>query len=148
MKPRPDTPRFAFGRNWPAFLRRVDETRVRMAEDSLKDMLGLEDLSGRTFLDIGSGSGPYSLFHFPRMPAADLLRLRNPLRRYRAPRLRGMSEWHDLVDWVGGHPFETATPEDILDFHKGLDFEAVRTRLVGRRNGCNEFVFRRAGAAP
>src|SRR5947209_2899225 len=24
---------------------------------------------------------------------------------------RGMSVWHDLVDWVGGYPFEVATPE-------------------------------------
>lgn len=24
---------------------------------------------------------------------------------------RGMSRWHDLVDWVGGYPFEVASPE-------------------------------------
>jgi hypothetical protein len=29
---------------------------------------------------------------------------------------RGMSPWRDLIDWVGGLPFEVAKPEAILDF--------------------------------
>ena len=29
-------------------------------------------------------------------------------------RNRGMSRWHDLVDWVGGWPFEVATPEQVF----------------------------------
>src|SRR5204862_2842045 len=24
--------------------------------------------------------------------------------------VRGMSRWHDVVDWIGGYPFEVATP--------------------------------------
>src|SRR5579883_3573074 len=32
-------------------------------------------------------------------------------------RPRGMSRWHDLVDWVGGYPFEVARPEGIFDFY-------------------------------
>jgi SAM-dependent methyltransferase len=51
--------RFAFGENWMRFLRSVDETRIKAAEDSLKTYLG--DLNGKTFLDIGSGSGLFSL---------------------------------------------------------------------------------------
>ena len=29
--------------------------------------------------------------------------------------VRGMSPWRDVVDWVGGYPFEVAKPEDILN---------------------------------
>src|SRR6185503_11060092 len=29
---------------------------------------------------------------------------------------RGMSYWHDLIDWIGGYPFEVAKPEEIFQF--------------------------------
>jgi 2-polyprenyl-6-hydroxyphenyl methylase/3-demethylubiquinone-9 3-methyltransferase len=51
--------RFAFGANWARFLSRLTPERVQLAETSLRDMLG--DLSGKRFLDIGSGSGLFSL---------------------------------------------------------------------------------------
>jgi SAM-dependent methyltransferase len=53
--------RFAFGANWTHFLRTLDETRITEAEDSLRDMLGVTNLHGRRFLDIGCGSGLFSL---------------------------------------------------------------------------------------
>jgi 2-polyprenyl-3-methyl-5-hydroxy-6-metoxy-1,4-benzoquinol methylase len=53
--------RFAFGRNWTRFLRLLDEERIVQAERSLKDMLEVERLGGFRFLDIGSGSGLFSL---------------------------------------------------------------------------------------
>lgn len=53
--------RFAFGENWRRFLMMLDEERIRIAEDSLKLMLDVADLRGKTFLDIGSGSGLFSL---------------------------------------------------------------------------------------
>lgn len=53
--------RFDFGANWTNFLSAVDEQRVSAAEDSLKEMLGVETLTGLKFLDIGSGSGLFSL---------------------------------------------------------------------------------------
>jgi len=57
-----DTPeRFAFGENWSRFLRVLDEERIREAERSLQSMLGVERLAGKRFLDIGSGSGLFSL---------------------------------------------------------------------------------------
>jgi 2-polyprenyl-6-hydroxyphenyl methylase/3-demethylubiquinone-9 3-methyltransferase len=59
---------------------------------------------------------------------------------------RGMSRWHDLVDWVGGYPFEVATAGEVIEFCRSRDFEVTRTRTVGRSNGCNEFVFEAAGA--
>jgi SAM-dependent methyltransferase len=54
---------------------------------------------------------------------------------------RGMSRWHDLVDWVGGYPFEVARPEEIFDFCAERGFELRRLRTVGAAHGCNEFVF-------
>ncbi len=53
--------RFAFGKNWSRFLEVLDEDRINEAEFSLKSMLKLERLDGLTFLDVGSGSGLFSL---------------------------------------------------------------------------------------
>ena len=53
--------RFDFGTNWSRFLADVDEARIERASGSLKEMLKVDDLSGRTFLDAGSGSGLSSL---------------------------------------------------------------------------------------
>jgi 2-polyprenyl-3-methyl-5-hydroxy-6-metoxy-1,4-benzoquinol methylase len=59
---------------------------------------------------------------------------------------RGMSRWHDLIDWVGGYPFEVATPDEIFDFgrDRGFVLESLRTTQGGL--GCNQFVFRRLDA--
>jgi len=53
--------RFAFGDNWASFLTVLNEDRIREAERSLCQMLQIESLAGKTFLDIGSGSGLFSL---------------------------------------------------------------------------------------
>src|SRR5215216_4158889 len=53
--------RFEFGKNWGRFLAVLDEARIARAEESLREMLEVEDLAGKTFLDIGSGSGLFSL---------------------------------------------------------------------------------------
>jgi 2-polyprenyl-6-hydroxyphenyl methylase/3-demethylubiquinone-9 3-methyltransferase len=53
--------RFEFGRNWARFLEQLDEGRVRGAEESIKRLLRTGDLGGKRFLDVGSGSGLFSL---------------------------------------------------------------------------------------
>ena len=53
--------RFEFGKNWVAFLSVLDDERILTAVESLKMMLECDDLTGKTFLDIGSGSGLFSL---------------------------------------------------------------------------------------
>ncbi len=58
---------------------------------------------------------------------------------------RGMSRWHDLVDWVGGYPFEVAAPEAVFDRLHARGFALERLRTCGGGLGCNEFVFARAG---
>ncbi len=57
---------------------------------------------------------------------------------------RGMSRWHDLVDWIGGYPFEVARPEAVLDFclPHGLQLKKLITCAGGL--GCNQYVFHKS----
>lgn len=265
--------RFEFGENWTRFLRLLTEERIAAAERSLTEWLGMSDLAGKRFLDIGSGSGLFSLAarrlgarvhsfdydvqsvacaeelkhrYYPdderwtvarasvldadyvrslgtfdvvyswgvlhhtgdmwraleraalavapggllfvaiyndqgrasrtwtavkriynRLPRAlrflilwpafvrlwgptlirDLARGR-PLASWRhyGGGARGMSPWRDVVDWVGGYPFEVAKPEQIFDFYRARGFVLTRLKTCGGGLGCNEFVFERTPA--
>ena len=53
--------RFEFGKNWKYFLTKLNAERIKVAETWLAEMLGSGDLSGKSFLDVGSGSGLMSL---------------------------------------------------------------------------------------
>ena len=55
---------FAFGANWKMFLDRITPARIQNAQRSLTDFLQLENLCGKTFLDVGCGSGLFSLAAF------------------------------------------------------------------------------------
>lgn len=57
---------------------------------------------------------------------------------------RGMSRWFDLVDWVGGYPFEVAKPEAIFDFFSSHGFILKRLKTCGGGLGCNEFIFQKS----
>ena len=264
--------RFAFGKNWKAFLATLDEDRISQAATSLAEMLNIQSLAGKRFLDLGCGSGLFSLaahrlgarvlsidydhdsvgctqqlrvqfgsddpewaiqqgsvldeplmeslgqfdvvyswgvLHhtgdltraielaaertaergylfiaiyndqgggsrrwlkikqiYHRLPTvlrpvwvvliaglyetkfalARLLRLKNPLpfADWRAKKKdRGMSAWHDWVDWVGGLPFEVATPEQIIVPLRKQGFVLENLKTVGSGWGCNQYVFRR-----
>lgn len=266
--------RFEFGANWALFLKVLNEDRIGMAENSLKRMLNVESLSGKTFLDMGSGSGLFSLaarrlganvhsFDFDPQSVACTRQLRerfyandsqwlveegsvldeNYLRtlgqfdvvyswgvlhhtgqmwhalenagsmvsmggllfisiynaqggksrrwllvkraynflpkglrwlvwmpaliklwwpsvirdfirgrpfhswiNYSKTEARGMTAFRDLIDWVGGLPFEVAKPEQIFDLYheRGLVLERMKT--CGGGIGCNEFVFSKKSA--
>jgi 2-polyprenyl-3-methyl-5-hydroxy-6-metoxy-1,4-benzoquinol methylase len=259
--------RFEFGKNWAKFLHELDEGRIQIAVDSLRDMLETYDLKGRTFLDIGCGSGLFSLaarrlgasvFSFDFDPDSvactqelkrryspqdelwiiesgsaldsaylkalgeydvvyswgvlhhtgamwqalgnallpckrggllyiaiyndqgdvsrlwtaikrlyqlmprpgkfvlalgvgayfklgravlQIMRFQNPFAK--RPLARGMSWYRDVVDWVGGYPFEVARPDQICDFFRSRGFTLLRLKTT-RAHGCNEFVFKRS----
>lgn len=52
---------FSFGENWAQYAEKIDETRIEEAEKSLLRLVGRETIQGHTFLDIGCGSGLFSL---------------------------------------------------------------------------------------
>ena len=265
--------RFEFGANWNSFLAHLDEVRVQEAEKSLCDLLETNSLVGRKFLDIGCGSGLFSLAarrlgatvvsfdydpisvacavelrrrYFPddehwvmsegsvlddefmrQLPEADVVyswgvlhhtgqmwravdaaagkvavggslfiaiyndqggaserwlaikKLYNRLPQIVRPSFvavvaigfearfalagllrgkwpmagspgqrrkydgRGMSPWHDWVDWVGGLPFEVARPEQVLLHLRPRGFRLCNLLTMGGGWGCNQFVFRR-----
>lgn len=78
-----------------------------------------------------------------RQFVSDVVRGRNPLAHYRDYRAnRGMSVVRDWIDWLGGYPFEVATPTATFDFLRGRGFRLDRL-LTTQGSGCNEFVFTR-----
>ncbi len=54
---------------------------------------------------------------------------------------RGMRPYRDVVDWVGGYPFEVAKPEEIFSFHKHLGFTLEKLTTCAGGLGCNEYLF-------
>jgi 2-polyprenyl-3-methyl-5-hydroxy-6-metoxy-1,4-benzoquinol methylase len=272
LQDQPDETRFKFGDNWARFLRVLNQARVDTATASLREKLEAQDLRGRRFLDIGSGSGLFSLaarrlgadvhsfdydpqsvactaelrrryfpgdpewrveqgsvldeayirglgtfdvvyswgvlhhtgamwramelatnavapggrffisiynkqhpfvmrwttwmkkatasmprvgqaavaaaylaLHAPLEMLPDLRRGRNPLPGYLGYGAdRGMSRWHDAVDWVSGYPYETASPDEVFAFCRRRGFILDRLKTSGGGHGCNEFVFTRA----
>jgi 2-polyprenyl-6-hydroxyphenyl methylase/3-demethylubiquinone-9 3-methyltransferase len=53
--------RFSFGENWRAFLDHLDEERIGEAKRSVQELTGLARMDGLSFIDVGSGSGLFSL---------------------------------------------------------------------------------------
>jgi len=72
----------------------------------------------------------------------DLIRRRNPVDRHKGIGRRGMSGFTDIVDWIGGMPFEVAKPEDVFRFMRDRGFNLVELKTCAGKHGCNEFVFR------
>lgn len=65
--------RFSFGKNWGTYIAQyLTEERILAAQQKTLDFLGMEDLRGRRFLDIGCGSGLFSLIAH-RLGASEVL---------------------------------------------------------------------------
>lgn len=85
-----------------------------------------------------------SLYFFMVCLKEDVVRLRNPFRRYgEYKKNRGMSMFTDWIDWFGGYPFEVAKPEVLFDFYRDRGFMLEKLVTVGGNLACNELVFRK-----
>jgi 2-polyprenyl-3-methyl-5-hydroxy-6-metoxy-1,4-benzoquinol methylase len=67
-----------------------------------------------------------------------LVTRRNPLEKE-----RGMDFWYDVIDWIGGYPYEYATRQEIESFLRTQGFTPKRFIAAQVPTGCNEFVFER-----
>ena len=65
-----------------------------------------------------------------------LVTRRNPLEKE-----RGMDFLVDIVDWVGGYPYEYATVDEVLDLGTKYGLKMLRVAPARVPTGCNEFVF-------
>lgn len=70
-----------------------------------------------------------------------LVTLRNPFKMG-----RGMDFMHNVIDWVGGYPYEYAAVDEMTRNFKTLGFEILLVRDARVPTGCNEFVCRRLPA--
>jgi 2-polyprenyl-6-hydroxyphenyl methylase/3-demethylubiquinone-9 3-methyltransferase len=52
-----------------------------------------------------------------------------------------MSPFVDLIDWIGGYPFEVAKPEEIFEFYRERGYTLYKLKTCAGGYGCNEFGF-------
>lgn len=130
----------------------------RMSE-ALANVAGLVNPGGRLFVAIYNDQGWISRYWTAvKRSYVGHRALRWPLLLLHAPYLvgarwlsraltgrrkvdRGMALWRDMIDWVGGYPFEVARPEAIVRFYRDRGFVLHELKTCGGRHGCNEFVF-------
>lgn len=56
---------------------------------------------------------------------------------------RGMAFYYDVVDWIGGYPYEYASREEVELFVGRMGFIPEHFVSACVPTGCNEFIFRR-----
>jgi SAM-dependent methyltransferase len=66
---------------------------------------------------------------------------RNPM-RWNERKARGMDTYHDIVDWLGGLPYEVATVDEVLAAGERHGFEPM-TVLEASEGGCSVVTLRR-----
>src|SRR5437016_11715936 len=52
---------------------------------------------------------------------------------------RGMSPWHDVIDWAGGYPYEVAKPDELIAFYANRGFSLKKS--ITKIEACNELLF-------
>jgi SAM-dependent methyltransferase len=64
-----------------------------------------------------------------------LITFKNPLKMR-----RGMDFVHNVIDWVGGYPYEYASIQETIDMLETIGMNIVRVIPAGVPTGCNEFI--------
>jgi 2-polyprenyl-6-hydroxyphenyl methylase/3-demethylubiquinone-9 3-methyltransferase len=83
--------------------------------------------------------------------SAQALRGRNPMSLVSNTKARGMNFSHDVHDWLGGFPYETASANELHERVCSFGFSEERSFPIQVSmgglfsSGCHEFVFRAAG---
>lgn len=62
----------------------------------------------------------------------------NPLRKE-----RGMDFYTDVIDWIGGFPYEYASVDEVVGRVTPMGFQQVKVIRGKTPTSCNEFVFQR-----
>jgi SAM-dependent methyltransferase len=62
---------------------------------------------------------------------------KNPFKKQK----RGMSFYYDVIDWVGGYPYEYADKDEVINYVERLGFKCIKFVKPTVPTGCNEFVF-------
>jgi 2-polyprenyl-6-hydroxyphenyl methylase/3-demethylubiquinone-9 3-methyltransferase len=68
-----------------------------------------------------------------------LLNFQNPF-KWNEKKERGMNVYHDLIDWLGGLPYEVAGEDEVVVFCRKMNFilERIKVKCEG---ACNIYVF-------
>jgi 2-polyprenyl-3-methyl-5-hydroxy-6-metoxy-1,4-benzoquinol methylase len=61
---------------------------------------------------------------------------------------RGMAFHFNVVDWIGGYPYEYATADEVKNAVEALGFEQLKLIRTEVPTGCNQFVFIRSLSTP
>ena len=78
--------------------------------------------------------------------AIGLIKYKNPFKHFTNYKIkRGMSIYHDWIDWLGGYPFEVAKPEELFKLYKTRGY-VLEHLITTNRLGCNQFVFRKTSS--
>ncbi|PKN67513.1 MAG: hypothetical protein CVU57_02065 [Deltaproteobacteria bacterium HGW-Deltaproteobacteria-15] len=61
----------------------------------------------------------------------------------RDPRIqeRGMDFYFNVIDWIGGYPYEYARSDEVIHRTELLGFKCIRLKPAGVSTGCNQFLF-------
>ncbi|HEX2957324.1 MAG TPA: class I SAM-dependent methyltransferase [Chitinispirillaceae bacterium] len=54
---------------------------------------------------------------------------------------RGMNFYYDVIDWIGGYPYEYASKQKIINYCEEYGFTCIRCVDADVPTGCNQFVF-------
>lgn len=76
-------------------------------------------------------------FYFIIVLAKLIVTRKNPFKKKK----RGMSFYHDVIDWVGGYPYEYASKDEIINYLEKKGFKCSKFVKPVVPTGCNEFVF-------
>ncbi len=78
------------------------------------------------------------IFYIIIFAAKFLVTFKNPLKKE-----RGMNFYYDIIDWLGGYPYEYATHNEIKDYVEKKGFKMIKSKTPEVPTGCNEFIFQR-----